>query len=50
MLLALARGEEPVAAARLGAAVASIVVEGRGGEALARLGEAPERAKRVPLG
>jgi sugar/nucleoside kinase (ribokinase family) len=48
MLLALARGEEPAAAARLGAAAASIVVEGRGGEALPRIGEAWARAARVP--
>jgi 1D-myo-inositol 3-kinase len=50
MLLALAGGAEPTAAARLGAAAASIVVEGRGGEALARLGEARKRALRVPVG
>lgn len=50
MLLALARGDDPVAAARLGAAAASIVVEGRGGETLGRVGEAWERVARVPVG
>ena len=49
MLLALARGDDPVSAARLGAAAASIVVEGRGGETLARVGEAWERVARVPV-
>jgi predicted nicotinamide N-methyase/sugar/nucleoside kinase (ribokinase family) len=48
-LLGLAEGGEPVEAARLGAAAASIVVEGRGGEALPRVGEARERARRVPV-
>lgn len=48
-LLALARGEDPIGAARLAAAAGSIVVEGRGGEALARIGEARERAARVPV-
>lgn len=47
--LALARGEAPVDAARLGAAAASIVVEGRGGEMLPRVGEAFARAARVPV-
>lgn len=47
--LALARGDEPVDAARLGAAAASIVVEGRGGETLARAGEAWARAAQVPV-
>lgn len=47
MLLALAQGEDPVSAARLGAAAASIVVEGRGGETLGRVGEAWERRKGV---
>jgi sugar/nucleoside kinase (ribokinase family) len=47
--LALARGADPVEAARLGAAAGSIVVEGRGGEALARVGEAWARAGLVPL-
>jgi 1D-myo-inositol 3-kinase len=49
-LLALALGEGPAAAARLGAAAASVVVEGKGGATLARVGEARERAPRVPLG
>jgi 1D-myo-inositol 3-kinase len=48
-LLALARGARPVEAARHGAAAASIAVEGRGGEALHRVGEALERAARVPV-
>lgn len=49
-LLALASGEDPTDAARLGAAAASIVVEGRGGESLPRIGEAWARAARVPVG
>ena len=49
-LLALARGDDPVGAARLGAAAASIVVEGHGGEALPRVGEAWDRVLRVPVG
>ena len=49
MLLALARGDDPAEAARLGAAAASIVVEGRGGEALGRVGEAWQRAARIPV-
>lgn len=49
MLLGLARGEDPVDAARLGAAAGSIVVEGRGGETLARVGEAWDRARRIPV-
>jgi sugar/nucleoside kinase (ribokinase family) len=49
-LLALARGDDPLDAARLGAAAASIVVEGTGGEALPRVGEAWKRALRVPVG
>jgi predicted nicotinamide N-methyase/sugar/nucleoside kinase (ribokinase family) len=48
-LLALAGGAAPVEAARLGAAAASIAVEARGGAALARVGEARERAARVPF-
>ncbi len=48
-LFALARGQAPVEAARLGAAAASIVVEGVGGETLARIGEAFERVERVPV-
>ncbi len=42
-LLGLARGEAPLEAARLGAAAASVVVEGRAGEALGRVGEAYAR-------
>jgi hypothetical protein len=48
-LLALARGGSLEDAARLGAAAASIVVEGRGGDALPRVGEAFARAAAVPL-
>lgn len=48
-LLTLARGSDPVEAARLGAAAGSIAVEGRGGEALPRAAEAVERAARVPV-
>lgn len=48
-VLALARGQDPIAAARLGAAAGSIVVEGHGGEALPRVGEAWERAARVAV-
>ena len=47
--LALAGGDDPVDAARLGAAAASIAVEGRGGEALPRTGEAFARRARVPV-
>jgi 1D-myo-inositol 3-kinase len=48
-LLGLARGADPIDAARLGSAAASIVVEGRAGEALPRVGEAWERALHVPV-
>ncbi len=47
--LALAGGADPIDAARLGAAAASIVVEGLGGETLARIPEARERAAAVPI-
>ena len=47
-LLALASGADPVEAARLGAAAASIVVEGVAGACLDRIGEARERAREVP--
>jgi len=47
--LALAEGADAVAAARLGAAAASIVVEGVGGETLARIPEARARAAEVPV-
>jgi sugar/nucleoside kinase (ribokinase family) len=50
MLLGLARGEDAAEAARLGAAAASVVVEGHGGETLGRVGEAWERRKQVPSG
>lgn len=50
MLLGLARGDDPLAAARLGAAAASIVVEGLGGDALGRVGEAWARVEGVPGG
>jgi hypothetical protein len=48
-LFALARGGTPRDAARLGAAAASIVVEGPGGSALPRVGEAFLRAAAVPV-
>jgi 1D-myo-inositol 3-kinase len=46
--LALASGADPAEAGRLGAAAASIVVEGRGGEALCRVCEARRRQGAVP--
>ncbi|GEJ59233.1 PfkB family carbohydrate kinase [Anaeromyxobacter diazotrophicus] len=46
--LALAGGAEPADAARLGAAAASICVEGVGPSALGRIGEARARAAAVP--
>jgi sugar/nucleoside kinase (ribokinase family) len=49
LLLGLARGDDPVEAARLGAAAASIVVEARGGDALGRTGEAWERIRAIPV-
>jgi sugar/nucleoside kinase (ribokinase family) len=49
MLLALARGDSPADAARLGAAAASIVVEGLGGATLPRIAEAWGRRHRVPV-
>jgi sugar/nucleoside kinase (ribokinase family) len=45
--LGLARGDGATAAAQLGAAAASIVVEGRAGGSLARVGEAVVRAPTV---
>jgi sugar/nucleoside kinase (ribokinase family) len=48
-LFALARGDGPVEAARLGAAAASIVVEGLAGERLDAIGEAFARARDVPV-
>lgn len=47
LLLGLARGDDPVDAARLGAAAASVVVEARGGDALGRVGEAWDRVRAV---
>ncbi|HET8538704.1 MAG TPA: PfkB family carbohydrate kinase [Anaeromyxobacter sp.] len=47
LLLALARGDDPLDAARLGAAAASVVVEARGGDALDRVGEAFARTRGV---
>ncbi len=47
LLLALARGDDPVDAARLGAAAASVVVEARGGDALGRVGEAWDRVRAI---
>ncbi|HUU03406.1 MAG TPA: PfkB family carbohydrate kinase [Myxococcota bacterium] len=43
-LYALATGQPPEAAARLGAAAASIIIESRAGEGFARMGEAFARA------
>jgi sugar/nucleoside kinase (ribokinase family) len=48
-LMGLARGAEPVEAARLGAAAASFVVEGLGGAELPRVEGAWTRAARVPV-
>jgi sugar/nucleoside kinase (ribokinase family) len=45
--LGLARGADPIDAARLAAAAASIVVEARAGEALGRLAEARQRVTAV---
>lgn len=50
LFLALARGIERIEAARHAAAAASIVVEARGADALARLAEAPVRSGFVPVG
>lgn len=47
MLFGLARGDNPVDAAKLGAAAASIIIEGKAGENFKKLGEAFERARRV---
>jgi sugar/nucleoside kinase (ribokinase family) len=49
-LMGLARGAEPVEAARLGAAAASFVVEGLGGVMLPRVKGAWDRVQRVPVG
>jgi 1D-myo-inositol 3-kinase len=46
-LLALASGADPLDAARLGAAAASIVVEGVAGSQLGRIAEARNRARRI---
>lgn len=48
-LMGLAQGQSPVEAARLGAAAASIVVEGTGGETLGRVSLARQRAGLVPV-
>jgi hypothetical protein len=48
-LLGLARGDDPVEAARLGTAAASVVVEGRAGKTLGRVGEAYARLASVPV-
>jgi sugar/nucleoside kinase (ribokinase family) len=47
--LSLGRGHGPIEAARIGAAAASIIVEGRGGETFPRMGEASARSALVPL-
>jgi sugar/nucleoside kinase (ribokinase family) len=46
--LGLAQGLAPVDAARLGAAAASVVVEGQGGATLGRVGEAYSRTRAIP--
>jgi 1D-myo-inositol 3-kinase len=46
-LFALATGADPIDAARLGAAAASIVVEGVAGSQLGRIGEARDRVARI---
>jgi sugar/nucleoside kinase (ribokinase family) len=48
-LAGLAQGQGPVDAARLGAAAASIVVEGIGGATLPRIGEARRRAEQIAV-
>ncbi|MCP4600042.1 MAG: sugar kinase [Proteobacteria bacterium] len=48
-LFALASGSSPTQAARLGAAAASIVVEGQGGGSLHNVGGATLRAPNVPI-
>ncbi len=48
LLFGLASGQEPVAAARLGAAAASIIIESEAGSGFERLAEAFERAAGVP--
>ncbi len=50
LFLGLARGADPVDAARLGAGAASVVVEGRAGETLRRVGEAVHRAAAIAVG
>jgi 1D-myo-inositol 3-kinase len=46
-LFALAQGKNPVESAKLGAAAASIIIEGRSGENFSKLSEAFERANKV---
>ncbi len=47
LVAGLLRGEDPVEAARLGCAAASIVIEGVGASALSRIGEALTRRREV---
>jgi len=47
LLFGLAQGRSPQEAARLGAACASIIIEGKAGEGLERMAEALERAKSI---
>jgi sugar/nucleoside kinase (ribokinase family) len=47
LLFGLAQGKSPPEAARLGAACASIIIEGPAGQGLARMAEAFQRAKSV---
>ncbi|MBW1872707.1 MAG: sugar kinase, partial [Deltaproteobacteria bacterium] len=46
-LFALAQGKNPIESAKLGAAAASIIIEGRSGENFSKLSEAFERADKV---
>ncbi len=48
-LCALAHGDSPIEAAQLGAAVASVVVEAQGGEAIGRVGAERQRRDEVPI-
>jgi 1D-myo-inositol 3-kinase len=48
-LYGLARGDSPIEAAQLGAAVASVVVEAEGGKGIARLGAEQQRRGEVPI-
>lgn len=49
-LFALVAGADPIESAKLGAAAASIVIEGVAGSQLHRVGEALDRARKIPTG